>query len=157
MHRIAALKKLIDDHEEEINNLSGSHVRLQYFFEKFIDEMPLPAWIKAASEDGRFHILTVNKKYTEEYGITREEYQVREDIDLWDEHTSKSFYTADEKVRSENRNYFSIEAFNLNGRNFNVLVWKWPIHLDGKVVAVCGMVMPFDSRLDPLVLNKPRG
>jgi len=154
MQQIAQLKQLIADHEEELNTLSDGRLRLQAYFERFLDEMPLPAWIKAASEDGKFHTLTINKKYTEVYGITLEQYQIREDKDLWDRETADSFHKADSFVMENNSSKATVENFTLNGRRFNVLVWKWPINLDTRVVAVCGMVLPFGSVIDPLILDQ---
>lgn len=140
------LKELIDSYRRfatshDTDELSPLCVNLVV---AFFEHVPVPAWIKYVFPDGSFRMAHVNQAYAELVGVTQEDYAGQLDSDIWDLDTSLAFHANDQEV-VETRSFILTDEHSHDprtGATERWLGWKWPIIIDGRVVAVCGVAAP---------------
>lgn len=95
------------------------------------DNHPKPVWVKLYdSETDTFHMCFVNKAYTEKYGKTQEEYQGKQDFEVWAKRIGEDFNKRD---RAALKDGFAMKEFN------GVKIAKWRIKDDiNKKIYIAG-------------------
>lgn len=108
----------------------------------FFEHMPTPAWIKALQPDGSLIMVHVNRAYTAMTGVTALDYLAQPDSAVWDSGDAGAFESEDLQCIIERRTLpvdGVIPHTSKPGLLLRFAGWKWPIMVNGEVVAVCGM------------------
>lgn len=107
----------------------------------FFEHHPEPAWIKAVMPgDAQTQMIQVNRAYQEQVGVSLEEYQGNADNSVWDNFTTDSFALHDQEAIDKRSPVRTVEYSTnpITKVRQRWIGWKWPVILDGYVVAVCG-------------------
>ena len=108
----------------------------------FFEHHPLPAWVKALQTDGRFVMMHVNRAFSAATGLTPLDYLGQPDTEFFNESVSATAETEDHVCVLE-RKTVAIDKCVAHpvkdGVSIRWVGWKWPIMVNGEVVAVCGM------------------
>ena len=116
---------------------------LDEFLRGWFFSFPFPAWVKNTN----LTMVAVNPAYTQEYGITLEEYAGLKDEDAW---KLQDFNALDRAVMKEERSKIKIETlFNRKvGRRQTVVVCKWPLYIDGALIGPAGFCLELEGLPD---------
>jgi PAS domain-containing protein len=66
--------------------------------ERFIADMPFPAWVKERGTDGIFRFVTINKLFTQMFGLSESQVLGKSDYDLFELGLAKAYQNGDIKV-----------------------------------------------------------
>lgn len=116
----------------------------------FFEHMPLPAWIKALQPDGSFVMVHVNRPYSAKTGVTALDYLAQPDHAIWDSGDASAFEDEDLQCVIERRTVEidGVVPHASNGTLLRFAGWKWPIMVNGEVVAVCGLAQIEEVAVD---------
>ncbi|UTC29083.1 hypothetical protein MARCHEWKA_05740 [Brevundimonas phage vB_BpoS-Marchewka] len=116
----------------------------------FFEHMPLPAWIKALQADGSFVMVHVNRPYTAMTGVTALDYLAQPDHAIWDHGDASEFEDEDLQCVIERRTILvdGVVPHATSGALLRFAGWKWPIMVNGDVVAVCGIAQIEEVSVD---------
>lgn len=116
----------------------------------FFEHMPLPAWIKALQEDGSFVMVHVNRPYTAMTGVTALDYLAQPDHAIWNNGDASHFEAEDLQCVIERRTLpvDGVVPHAETGALLRFAGWKWPIMVNGDVVAVCGIAQIEEVTVD---------
>lgn len=117
----------------------------------FFEHLPIPAWIKAIQPDGTFAMVHVNRPYARATGIRAIDYVTRPDADLWETGDAGAFEAEDLACVIERRTLAiqgAVPHPEKTGVELVFYGWKWPLMVEGQVVAVCGLAHITEVRLD---------
>lgn len=115
----------------------------------YINQSPVAMWLKIGPD---LKMATLNKKYTELFGIDEENYIGKTDFDVWDKVTAKGFRDNDLEVVGTLKSTFKIEEVPINSSvpisNSNPtkkwVVIKYPVYIDNQL-GVAGMAFSIEE------------
>lgn len=117
----------------------------------FFEHAPLPAWVKAVKEDGSFAMVHVNRAFTRATGIRAIDYIERPDHHLFPSREAAQA-EAEDLMCVIDRVTLPINSFVSHPfdeeRTLRFTGWKWPVVVDGHVVAVCGVAQVTEVSFD---------
>lgn len=107
---------------------------------EYIDNLPIPAWIKTKEDDGKFKMLIINHAYEKRYDIKKSNYEGFYDHEVWPEDIATNFYRNDQKVYASKREVCNVEKTIINGKRTLENFCKFPIILLDGTFAVGGVI-----------------
>ena len=119
----------------------SSKIRLDSadYMAAFVDNLPLPAWIKDVEGTMRF----LNDAYEKVYDIKKEDYIGKKDSDVWPKDVADNFKRLDEVVLRGESVEYSVEKV-INRAEFrrydHIQVVKFPLFNGPDVVGIAGLV-----------------
>lgn len=117
----------------------------------FFEHCPLPAWIKAVKDDGSLAMVHVNRAFTAATGIRAIDYMSQPDTEFFDVVSAANAEHEDMLCLIE-RVTLPINSFVAHPddaeRTLRFTGWKWPVMVDGKPVAVCGVAQATEVSFD---------
>jgi PAS domain-containing protein len=100
-----------------------------------LDQFPFPFWVK----DSSLRMLSINQKYVDMFGISKNDYEGKRDHDVWSKTIADSFQKGDKFVINNNKPWAGVESVeDGEGNTRMVFSWKWPVFVGNDVVAVAG-------------------
>lgn len=133
-----ALDKALDNLREharvEGEQLFQHELTLLLAIKATLDYHPNPCWIKMI--DGR--VIYINKQYTAQLDKIPDLYEGRLDIQNWDLHIAEGYAASDEDVIKNRKAGTYMELVTINGQDVPSEIKKWPLFMNGRLVAVAG-------------------
>lgn len=103
----------------------------------FISCLPYPAWIK----DYHTRMIYVNPAYEKAYSVAVEDYNGKQDFEVWHNDFSNEYKTNDIQVMRTGKHVELKETFEDASSTIHTIdVLKWPLTNGGVVLGVAGMV-----------------
>lgn len=134
----SALDKALDDLREyarvEGEQLLQHELTLLLAMKATLDHHPNPCWIKL--RDGR--IIYINKQYTIQLDKIPELYEGKLDIHNWDDHIAEGYGVSDKDVIKKRKAGIYMELVTINGQDVPSEIKKWPVFINGRLIAVAG-------------------
>lgn len=117
----------------------------------FFEHSPLPAWVKAVKEDGTLAMVHVNRAFTAATGIRAIDYMAHSDSYFFPSHAAATA-EAEDLTCVIDRVTVAVNTFVAHpsdpDRTLRFTGWKWPVLVDGQVVAVCGVAQVTEVSFD---------
>lgn len=121
---------------------------------EYLDNMPLPAWVKIVREEGgrpQFVMWYLNKEYEESFGIKKDLYIGKTDFDIWPKEIALGFYENDLSVFESLVSSCEMEEIKytplgprMEGPTDIAKVCKWVTKIRGER-AIAGQLLPTTS------------
>lgn len=95
-----------------------------YVLRRYIQQAPLAMWLKLGPE---LRMVTVNKAYTDLFGVSNDEYVGATDFDIWPQETAELFRRRDLAVIEAGKGLFAIEEVPVDHDDPDSELKKWII------------------------------
>lgn len=126
----------------ELRKEFATAITEQEVVQQWMDDMPFAGWAKGFDDSGKLAILTINKAFTRNYGLTREEAVGKYDSDLFPEKLATQYVDDDMKVIQSGVPSVQVNDYQLpDGTVVKMRNIKWRITLQNGTVGVAGMVI----------------
>lgn len=134
-HHIEQLKYIT----QRLNVATKAKMDSEEYMVAFIENMPLPAWIKDIEGTMRF----LNDAYEKIYGVNKIDYIGKQDSDVWPKDIAEDFKRLDDRVLLGESIEYSVEKVT-NRAGFrshdHIHVIKFPLYSGPVVVGIAGIV-----------------
>ena len=111
----------------------------------FLDNFPLPAWVKLVKQEGRvttYRMLFVNDAYGDFFQIEPEYYVNKTDYDIYGLAKAREYRKSDDEVRKSPRGYIRLEQKVLTeGGEKSVIVYKFRVRFTSGRIAIAGFIL----------------
>ena len=146
-------KQLKDQRKEAIRQLDSIKLRVTALEKNLLvlsvteDNFPEPKWLKSSD----LMMLSLNKAYEDQFlipfDLRREDYIGNYDQDIWDAEMALRFRENDLAIiRNKIPMTFTVPIFNNKGDLINWKVTKYPIIVNGMVIAIGGYAVKKSSK-----------
>ena len=106
----------------------------------FMESIPYPAWIKQQGDDGIFRIVTINERFTVQYGLTKARAIGRSDYELFPLDLAEDYQAGDRKVLETGRIHKSATEMMRDNKRVPAHYVKFEINLPSGFQGIGGII-----------------
>lgn len=126
----------------EINAKLSVKINEAEIVRQWMDDMPFEGWAKRFNEDGELIIIALNKRFTESYGLTRDQAIGKTDKELFTQQIADQYLETDYKVITTGVPSVQVDNFIMpDGEVIDIRNIKWRIEFADGTYGSAGMVI----------------